>query len=329
MDEFELIQGYFTDIGALPLCPDLARSLRLGIGDDCAVLRLPPSYDLCFSMDTLVAGVHFPQDAPAQRLGYRALAVNLSDLAAMGAMPLCFTLALTLPAFDAHWLASFAAGLDGCARRFGIKLVGGDTTRGPLSITIEVKGAIPEGRGLRRTGAQPGDKICVTGTLGDAHAALKWLDGSIAGTQEANPQKMACDHLIERYYEPVPRVREGQLLREYASACIDVSDGLLADLGHILKASGVGAIIRDESIPLSDAIRCLESDPLPLALTGGDDYELCFTITPSKLDMLRQAVPELGVAVIGTIIREQGMVRVDAQGNHHRVTGRLGYKHFE
>ncbi|MCP5162798.1 MAG: thiamine-phosphate kinase [Hahellaceae bacterium] len=319
MDEFALIKRYFSDIGAIPELPALAQAIQEGIGNDCAILRIPPQFDLCLSIDTLVSGIHFLPDAPADRLAYRALAVNLSDLAAMGAQPLCFTLALTLPESNELWLQAFSRGLDRAARQYAIRLVGGDTTRGPLSITIQVQGVVTAGQGLRRSGAQKGDLICVTGVLGDANAALGILG-------KGNPAEWES-YFLSRYYEPSPRLREGLALSGLATACIDVSDGLLADLAHILESSGCGAVIRDDAIPLSEALRGTAINPLTHALEGGDDYELCFTISESNLALLRDREPTLRFTEIGSIVSTPGLRRLNHRGEIMCINP-VGYKHF-
>jgi thiamine-monophosphate kinase len=248
-----------------------------GIGDDCARVQVQSGYELAVTTDTLVAGVHFPVDTPPHAIGYKSLAVNLSDLAAMGAEPAWITLALTLPAADMNWLASFAEGFFGLARQYGVQLIGGDTTQGPLSITVQAQGFIPQGQAITRGGAKPGDYICVTGFLGEAGLnLLKHNSGEMA----------AGAH--NRLNYPEPRIIAGIALRGIASAAIDVSDGLIADLGHILTMSGVGARLTLEELPLSAAMLA-DQDPAKmyeLALTAGDDYELCFTIGEQHIERI-------------------------------------------
>ncbi|WP_303291758.1 thiamine-phosphate kinase [Marinobacter sp. SS5-14b] len=295
MGEFELIRQYFQPLA------DNARQdqLVLGPGDDCAIQRVPSGRDLVFSVDTLVEGVHFPLDYPPEYLGWRALAVATSDLAAMGAEPVCFTLALTLPAADPEWLAGLAAGLAKASAEFGIALAGGDTTRGPLTITLQVHGTVVEGQALRRSGAQPGDMVCVTGPLGDAGAALDFL-----GAPKPTAAQQA---VLLRYHYPQPRLLIGQKLAGKASAAIDISDGLLADLQHILDASGVGAELDAATVPLSPALSQLKADhALAFALSAGDDYELCVTIAPDMLAGLDPSVRNQ-LTVIGRIHRERGL----------------------
>ena len=312
MGEFELIRQYFQPLA------DSARQdqLVLGSGDDCAIQRVPPGRDLVFSVDTLVEGVHFPSNYPSEYLGWRALAVATSDLAAMGAEPVCFTLALTLPAADPDWLEGFAAGLAKASAAFGIALAGGDTTRGPLTITLQVHGTVAEGQSLRRSGAQPDDLVCVTGSLGDAGAALDWLDAR-------NPTA-AQEAVLLRYHYPQPRLVLGQQLAGNASAAIDISDGLLADLQHILDASGVGAELDAEAVPVSTALSQLKGDrALAVALSAGDDYELCIAIAPEKLAGLAPPVRNQ-LTVIGQIQRERGL-RVTGGGG---ADSHQGFDHF-
>ncbi len=303
MDEFELIQRYFTRS---------APGVAVGIGDDGAIVKPPSGHELVVVVDTLVAGVHFPDDLAAADVGYRALAVNLSDIAAMGAEPAWMTLALTLPRADEAWLDGFAAGLFGLADRYGVSLIGGDTTRGPLTITVAVLGHLPAGLRLLRGGARAGDILLVSGTLGDAAAGL-----AAAGATSA-----AARQLRHRFLRPEPRVGLGLVIAGRASAAIDVSDGLLADLGHICSASGVGAVVETERLPLSAALleHAGREEALAFALRGGDDYELCFTLPPD----LELQEPE--VTRIGTITAEPG-IRLHADGRLVEVPAE-GYRHF-
>ena len=249
MAEFELIDLIRAR------CAIARDDVRLGIGDDAALLAVPVGQLLAVSTDTLIAGVHFPQSAKGYDVGWKALAVNLSDLAAMGATPAWATLALTLPQADAVWVADFADGFAALAGEFKLALVGGDTTQGPLSITLTVHGFVPEGMALRRDGARAGDAVFVTGTLGDAAAGLCCLDKNSAVAQRtlATASNMR-EALIARLHRPTPRVAQGLALRGHAQACIDVSDGLVADLGHICTASGVGADFDLELLPASPAL---------------------------------------------------------------------------
>ncbi|KRT55717.1 thiamine-phosphate kinase [endosymbiont of Ridgeia piscesae] len=315
LSEFDLIRRYFSDL--TPLRDDVA----LGIGDDCALLDVPEGMELAVSIDTLVAGVHFLADVEPETLGHKALAVNLSDLAAMGAEPAWVTLALALPEVNEVWLEAFSCGFAALASRAGVSLVGGDTTRGPLTLTLQVHGFVPRGSALRRDGAQPGDRICVSGRLGDAALGLRLLQG------EANLSEPERSQLIDRLQRPQPRLALGQALRGLASAAIDISDGLLADLGHILQASGVGARLQLARLPLSDAVRRTADWGLPLA--GGDDYELCFTLPPAELSRLWPLSEQLGLAIseIGEITAAPGLVCEQADATIWRPSAK-GYDHF-
>jgi thiamine-monophosphate kinase len=312
MGEFELIRQFFQPLAAA----GGSSQLLLGPGDDCAIQRVPPGRDLVFSVDTLVEGVHFPERYSPFNLGWRSLAVAASDLAAMGAAPVCFTLALTLPEANEDWLSDFAEGLAKASATFGIALAGGDTTRGPLTLSLQVHGTVNEGEALRRNGAAPGDLICVSGTLGDAGAALAFLDApSPSDTEWA---------VLEQYHFPQPRLTLGQQLVGYASAAIDVSDGLLADLQHILDASNVGAHVQVNKVPTSAALRNLEGNKaVNLALTAGDDYQLCVTIAPEQWARLPGAV-QAELTVIGQIEASPGM-RLD--GGQENVQTQ-GFDHF-
>lgn len=293
MNEFQLIKQFFESEQEA----SLSESVVLGIGDDCAVLQLPEKKQLAVSVDTLVSGVHFPADAPAELIAERALRTNLSDLAAMGADPLWFTLALTLPQTDEIWLKEFSRGLFRCAREFGIQLVGGDTTSGPLCITIQVMGAIDNQTTMRRDAANADDFILVTNTLGDGAAALAVIQNTLSFDQKDK------DYLHQRFYRPVPRLKESQLIRTIANAALDVSDGLVADLQHICERSDLGATIFVEDIPLSSALNNIadKEQAYRYALTGGDDYELCFTVSPDNMPQLAMLIAEkkLSATVIG------------------------------
>jgi len=315
LTEFGLIENYFTGLG--PAHPSVA----LGIGDDCALLTPVPGQQLALSVDTLVADVHFPASADPYRIGQRALRVNLSDLAAMGAQPLALTLAITLPSANADWLADFSRGLREACEEFSIGLIGGNTTSGPCHmINIQILGLVPNGQALLRSGARPGDSILVSGTLGDARAALDCLG---VAKPDADQQ-----HYLHRYYQPTPRIALGLALRGFASAAIDISDGLSADLGHILEQSGVGAVIDPASLPLSPALRT-RADAYDCALHGGDDYELCFTLPPEHLTRVQELALALAVpiTVLGTITRERGLLARQADGSHIPLA-QAGYRHF-
>lgn len=293
----------------------------LGIGDDAAVLQPPAREQLVVAMDTLNAGVHFPEDTAPADIGWKALAVNLSDLAAMGAMPAWCALSLSLPQADAEWVDGFLDGFCALADKHGIALVGGDTTRGPLSVCVTAHGFIESGRALRRDGARVDDLVWVTGTLGDAAGALaQWRAGQ------------AIDAVLrERLERPQPRIAVGRALIGIAHACIDVSDGLLADLGHVCVASGVGAEVSLDTLPWTEALRA-PFDPetrRTLQATGGDDYELCFTAAASARDAVAQIAHEAGVQIvrIGRIVAGEGVRAFDADGQPWSVP-RGGHEHF-
>ena len=312
MDEFALIRRHFAGLTSA------SEGVVLGIGDDCALLDVPPKHHLAITTDSLVAGRHFPLDTAPHDIGWKSLAVSLSDLAAVGAQPRAFTLALTLESADERWLSEFARGLGELAQMHGIALIGGDTTRGPLNINITAMGVVPIGASLQRDGARPGDTVCVTGTLGDAALALK------LGATGAGP------FLQSRLDRPTPRVAAGLALRDAASAAIDLSDGLAGDLAHILEASGVGAEIQIEHLPLSDELEQrvpLMHDRLPLQLRGGDDYELCVCI-PADLVKAARSRLDVPLSVIGYITVEPGLRFIDAAGATIAVPLH-GYRHFE
>ncbi|MES3008000.1 MAG: thiamine-phosphate kinase [Pseudomonadota bacterium] len=327
-DEFDIIRRYFQRSELAFAAPGVA----LGIGDDAALLRVGPGQELVMSMDLLQEGVHFLADSDPYLLGQRVLLVNLSDLAAMGAQPVCFTLALSLPHADPHWLERFSAGLGVVASAHACPLVGGDTTachpdRGALTVCIQVHGRVSQGAALLRSGAQEGDMIYVTGTLGDAAAGLMLLQGK-ADDQRATPAQRQA--LIDAFHLPESRVRAALQLRQQASAAIDISDGLASDLGHIARASGLGAVVNVDALPLSHAFRALipEEERLALALGGGDDYELCFTVPSDHTEMLEQQMREAGtpVACIGHMVAGQG-VRWQRDGETVDLSVR-GYNHF-
>ena len=313
MGEFDLIARYFTR----PARPDGA--VALGVGDDCALLAPTPGMQLAISSDMLVEGRHFFADVDPEALGHKALAVNLSDLAACGARPLAFTLALSLPRVDEAWLEGFSRGMWTLADAHGCELVGGDTTQGPLNICITVFGEVPPGQALLRSGARPGDDIYVSGTLGDARLALEAL---------LDHTPLPADVLARarpRLERPTPRVALGLALRGVASSAMDVSDGLLGDLSHILKASGVGASIDTHittrliasSAYLSSASSQFDVELIrQCTLAGGDDYELAFTAPPTQRDAVAAASQASSTPVtrIGTVLVTPGLQLVDAQG---------------
>jgi len=272
LSEFNLIKRFFLNRGA-------ARSdVVLGVGDDAALVLPPAGQEVAIATDTLVEGQHFPPGFDARDLGYKSLAVNLSDLAAMGAMPLYATLALTVPSVDEEWLGQFAEGFELLARTHGVSLVGGDTTKGPRTMTVTVVGVVPRGHAMRRDQAKPGDLIYVTGWPGDAAAGLALIEGRLQG------QGSMRATLEERFRRPEPRVSFGQKLRQVSRACIDVSDGLMQDLGHLCEQSQTGAVVRYRELPISRSLFALagEDRALQWVLAGGEDFELLFTIPPER-----------------------------------------------
>ena len=306
MGEFDLIARYFTRPG---------RHAVLGVGDDCALLQPQAGMQLAVSSDMLVEGKHFLSTTPAAGLGHKALAVNLSDLAACGAKPLAFTLALALPFIDENWLAGFSKGLWNLADAHGCELIGGDTTQGPLNICITVLGEVPPGDALLRQHAQVGDDIYISGTVGDARLALEVFKGTVS--LEATYFEAAR----LRMERPTPRIDLGLALRGVANAAIDVSDGLLGDLGHILQRSQVGAVIEtawvQDSAAISDAMQSVVFNKrLDFALAGGDDYELLFTAPPDQADEVLEAGEQCGVSItcIGRITPVAGVQVLDLQG---------------
>ncbi|MDQ2075789.1 thiamine-phosphate kinase [Marinimicrobium sp. ABcell2] len=320
MGEFELIRRFFQQEQA----EHPPEGVFMGVGDDAALLEVPPYQQLAVSVDTLVSGVHFPADADAEDIAQRALRVNLSDLAAMGAQPLWFTLALTLPNVDESWLRDFSRGLFAVANQYGCALVGGDTTSGPLSITVQVMGVVEAGHALRRDGASVGDYILVTHHLGDGAAGLAAVEGRLKLDAEQD------EYLRQRFYRPEPRVAEARKIRDLASAALDISDGLVADLGHICAASDLGAEVYVEDLPLSPVLAGLEDrdQALNWALSGGDDYELCFTVPEEHMAEvgLLIAQGELQATVIGHMV-----AGASVQCLHHGQTFELdqpGYNHF-
>jgi thiamine-monophosphate kinase len=273
--------------------------VALGIGDDAALLEVPTGEQLVAAVDTLVAGRHFLPATPARSIGHRALAVNLSDMAAMGATPRWATLALTLPQADPQWLQDFAAGFLALAERHDVALVGGDTTRGPLTISVQIMGTVPAGGALRRDAARAGDLLVVSGTLGDAGAGLKFAQES------PRPSDKALQFLIERFDFPTPRVQLGVAARGLANAAMDISDGLVGDLPKILDASHLAAVVDVERLPVSSALRAVvaEEEARELALGAGDDYELLLCLPPVKLQQLVDAARRLNLtlSVIGEL----------------------------
>ena len=298
--------------------------VRLGIGDDAALVSVPAGQELAVAIDTMVEGVHFPRDTRAADIGWKSLAVNLSDLAAMGATPAWALLAMTLPKADPDFIDDFATGFAQLAQSYRLALVGGDTTRGVLTISVAVHGFVPPGKALLRDGAKPGDAIFVTGTLGDAAGGLQLLKKH--GDNDARSH-----FLIERLNRPTPRVAAGLALRGHATACVDVSDGLLADLGHICTASGVGAEIDASLLPRSSALLDLfdEATSRDFALSGGDDYELCFTVPTRHIAAVQADLARLGCGAtkIGRVVEGNSVSVRHADGKPLELTHR-GWDHF-
>jgi thiamine-monophosphate kinase len=321
LGEFDLIRRFFIRG---------ERSRResgviLGIGDDAALLDLPEGADLVAAVDTIVAGRHFPEDADARSIGHRALAVNLSDIAAMGATPLWATLALTLPCVDPDWLAGFAAGFLDLADAHAVALVGGDTTRGPLSVSVQILGHVPRGTALRRSGAQAGDLLAVSGTLGDAAAGLAML--------KATPPSAAgrdVEELVRRFEYAEPRVQLGLSARGIATAAMDLSDGLVGDLPKLAQASGLAARVNVEQLPLSAAMRAAVSatQALDWALAGGDDYELLLAVHPKRFAELEAAAVRLNLMLttIGELSVGAGVTW--SRNGKEFVPGVSGFDHF-
>ncbi|MEO3678620.1 thiamine-phosphate kinase [Rheinheimera sp. FR7-31] len=319
MGEFELISRFFANCGAK------RSDATLGVGDDGAVLQVRDGYDLVVTTDTMVVGTHFFPDDDPRALGHKLVAVNVSDLAAMGAEPAWLSLALTLPAVDEAWLSAFAAGLGETADYYQCQLVGGDTTRGPMSLTMIAKGTVPRGKALTRSGAKVGDYIYVTGTLGDAALGLKLCQG----LHEVSKKHQS--HILQRFHYPSARVALGQALRNLASSAMDLSDGLYSDIQHILKRSNVGASIDVSRLPLSQALKdsCDTSTALQLALSGGEDYELLFTVPEARRGSLEVLLSPYGIPVtcIGRVTGVAGKLELK-QGDQAFDYQHQGFVHF-
>jgi thiamine-monophosphate kinase len=308
LSEFSLIQRFFTEQTIKNT------STRLGIGDDCALLNLPNGYELAITTDTMVENVHFFKDTDPEALGHKLLAVNLSDLASMGAKPLSVTLAITLPNVNETWLTAFAQGFLKLAERYNVDLIGGDTTQGSLTLTVQAFGLVAQGQALTRSAAKVGDIIYLSGNIGDAGLGLKILQGYHC----AEP-----DNALQQFHQPEPQCATGQALIGVANACIDISDGLASDLGHILKQSQVGACIAWEKLPLSTAVLSYIEDTGDwlLPLVAGDDYQLCFTVSPEKVALVPEHCHKIGI-----IEAEHGL-RLNKSGNTQTLEIK-GYEHF-
>ena len=320
LSEFDIIQRYFTR------ATSPRDDVVLGIGDDAALIVPPAGQQLAIAIDTLVEGVHFPVGTDAYDIGWKALAVNLSDLAAMGAEPAWFTLALSLEQSEPAWLEAFSRGLTDLARQAGIQLVGGDTTRGRLTVTIQIAGYVPPGEALERRGARPGDEIWVSGTPGDAAIGL------LLARDQLHLPADEQGYLLRRLNRPEPRYALGWVLRGIATSCIDISDGLLADLGHLCDAAQVGAELEYACLPLSSSVRqAIARQPrlAELPLIGGDDYELCFTASPDSRTSLQALAGQLGcpLTCVGLITAETGIRCLDANAQPMSLAT-PGYQHF-
>jgi len=319
--EFDLIERYFA-------VEKVSRSdVILGIGDDGAVLKVPQGKELVVAIDTLVSGIHFTDDSDPASIGYKAMAVNLSDMAAMGAEPAWATLSLTLPEVDHDWLTAFRRGFFELANRFNVQLVGGDTCHGPLAVTIQLHGFVNTGEFLRRDTARPGDRVYVTGVLGDAGLAMSIKKGRYAVPQNG------YEYLIQRLDRPLPRVKEGLSLNGVAHAAIDISDGLMSDLGHILAASQAGATLYVDRIPVSPVFNSYREQMdnnawIDMAVSAGDDYELCFTVDPRQQDMLSERFSATQYTCIGTINSSPGLHCVFENGDEF-IPASIGYDHFK
>ena len=309
MNEFDLIQSYFNWEISDP-------SIELGVGDDAALFNLNPGHQLVTSTDTLVEGIHFFKDTSPSNIAYKSLAVNLSDIAAMGAIAKCYTLSLTLPKLDKKWLEQFSSSLKESSKLFHVNLIGGDTTKGPLNITITMMGSIEINKPIKRSGAKEGDDIYVSGELGSAALCLKKI----------KKVEIPLESDLNAFNRPIPRLELGSALKNLASSCIDVSDGLEQDLSHILKSSGVGAIIDAQELPLSDSVMhyVKDTNDWSLPLCGGDDYELCFTAGKSKRDKISSISKSVGTKVtrIGEINTQKKLEVVGYTGP------RTSYQHF-
>lgn len=313
--EFSIIENYFANLGSSE------QGTILSQGDDAAVLEVPQGKQAVMSVDTLIAGVHFPLETNSSDIAHKALAVNLSDLAAMGATPAWFLLSLTIPNTDQNWLESFSRSLGEIAEQYRIELVGGDTCHGPLSITIQVTGLVDKDNYITRSGAKVGDLILVSGQLGNAALGLAHLQNRIKLDESLI---LPCIQAINR---PVPRLCLTEFLRDYASAAIDISDGLVGDLKHILDKSKVGATIRKNDLPVSEWIK--NSNAYEYALTGGDDYELCITMPPKYRDQVvlwNRDNPDCQLQEIGAIT-ETGYL-LDAETESIDLSHSTGYQHF-
>lgn len=308
VSEFGLIQRFFSK----QLTNTAVNSL--GIGDDCALMSVPEGFKLAITIDTMVEGIHFFPNVDPEQLGHKILAVNLSDLAAMGAEPVAATLALTLPEVNEAWLKAFSSGFFALAERFSVDLIGGDTTSGPLTLTVQAHGLVPNGKAMKRSAAKVGDLIFVTGCLGDAGLGLKIETGFVCESPL---------NALKQFHQPIPRVNEGLEIREYANSCIDLSDGLASDLKHILEKSGVGAKLDWGNIPLSKEVKAYidKTGDWLMPLSAGEDYELCFTVPVDKISQIQISCTQIG------IVDSQAGLRIQRFGEIEKLEVK-GFEHF-
>ncbi len=323
MTEFSIIEEYFSGVGPRH------RDTALAVGDDAAVIHVPTDMELAISVDSMVVGVHFLANADPAALAHKLCAVNLSDMAAMGADPKWATLTLTLPEIDRTWLSAFSASLKTVAEQYNVQLIGGDTTKGPLNLSITIMGLVPKGKVLSRSGARPGDDVYVSNIIGDSALGLQCLQGQLQLDNEHHAQ------VIQALEWPTPRVTLGQALREIASACLDISDGLIGDLTHICQRSRVAIEIDVDKLPLSLAYRSylLSGGDLSAALTGGDDYELAFTASPAVRQAIEQLSDQCKLAItrIGTVSETKPAdqkVSLSRAGHAYTLPNTIGFEHF-
>lgn len=316
MNEFALIDQYFKSIVGVH------EDVHLGIGDDAACVSVPAGYDLVISCDTLVSDVHFLSSWDAFDIAWKAVMVNVSDMAAMGATPKWLLLALTLPDVDEPWIKRFSQGLQAALAKYGIALIGGDTTRGPLSMTLTIHGIVPKGKAVKRSNAKPGDRIYVSGPLGAPTLALEGLNDLALETS-------IQEELMEKLLRPIPRVDLIPFLQDYASAAIDISDGFSADLNHVCTASQVGALIDLKAVPIHHALPHYCPNPAEFALNSGDEYELCFTVSPLNEDQMLRQIAVLGIQcyAVGFIEKKLGLRARDTDGQIVPLNPK-GYRHF-
>ena len=315
LSEFDIIKQYFKNNR------QNHPSVIAGIGDDAAIVKIPEGYQLAISADTLVSGIHFPVSTNPYDIGYKALAVNISDMAAMGAKPLYVTLSITLESNDPEWISSFSKGFFALADKYSINLIGGDITRGALSISVQIMGILPDGQAMMRSGARPGDSIFVTGELGMAAYAL------FSTNKACNETDQSC---LNRLNRPQPRLEVGMAVRNISTACIDISDGLNADLFHLLSASSVGAEVKFNSVPICNVLNKLSPELLiKLGINSGDDYELCFTVSEQHEAELINISKKLPVKLtkIGKVTESEGLTWLGNDGKTIEIPDK-GYRHF-